>query len=129
MSEFQCYKFKTIDRPLSDSERREVDSLSSRGQVTSHSATFLYHYSDFRHNPATVLEKYFDAMLYFSNCGTKRLMFRLPAGLLDAGEMARYCREDEYGERSIQLKHRGSYYLLDIKLHDDEGGGWMEEEG
>jgi hypothetical protein len=23
MSEFQCYKYKTIDRPLTDSERRE----------------------------------------------------------------------------------------------------------
>ncbi|MCO6491941.1 MAG: hypothetical protein J5I98_26225 [Phaeodactylibacter sp.] len=128
MGEFQCYKFKAIDRPLSDSERREVDGLSSRGQVTSHSATFLYHYSDFRHNPATVLEKYFDAMLYFSNWGTKRLMFRLPAGLLDAGEMARYCRKDEYEERSIRLERRGSYYLLDIKCHEEEGGGWMEEE-
>lgn len=81
MGEFQCYKFKTIDRPLNESERREVDGLSSRGQVTGHSATFIYHYSDFRHNPATVLEKYFDAMIYFANWGTKRLMFRMPAAI------------------------------------------------
>ncbi|MCB0583630.1 MAG: hypothetical protein KDD10_30400 [Phaeodactylibacter sp.] len=75
-----------------------------------------------------MLEKYFDAMLYFSNWGTKRLMFRLPAGLVNSGEVARYCREDEYEERSIRLEHRGGYYLLDIKFNDEEGGGWMEEE-
>ncbi len=76
MGEFQCYKFKTIDRPLTESERREVDALSSRGEVSSTSATFIYHYSDFRHKPETVFEKYFDAMLYFTNWGTRRLMFR-----------------------------------------------------
>ena len=128
MGEFQCYKFKTIDRPLSESERREVDGLSSRGHVTSHSATFIYHYSDFRHNPATVLEKYFDAMMYFANWGTKRLMFRLPADLVDAGEVSRYCLEDEYEGGSIQLESRSGCYLLDIKFYDEEGGGWMEEE-
>lgn len=128
MGEFQCYKFKTIDRPLNESERREVDGLSSRGHVTSNSATFIYHYSDFRHNPATVLAKYFDAMMYFANWGTKRLMFRLPADLVDAGEVSRYCREDEYREKYIQLEQRGAYYLLDIVYNDEEGGGWMEEE-
>ncbi|MCB0597118.1 MAG: hypothetical protein H6557_25265 [Lewinellaceae bacterium] len=128
MGEFQCYKFKSIDRPLNESERREVDGLSSRGQVTSHSATFIYHYSDFRHNPETVLEKYFDAMLYFSNWGMKRLMFRLPAELINAKEVARYCHGDEYGSRSIELKRRSGCYLLDIEFSDEEGGGWMEEE-
>ncbi len=32
MGEFQCYKFKSIDRPLTEVERREVDALSSRGK-------------------------------------------------------------------------------------------------
>ena len=127
MSEFQCYKFKTIDRPLTDSERREVDALSSRGEVTSTSATFIYHYSDFRHKPETVLEKYFDAMLYYSNWGTRRLMFRLPAKLVDEKALKPYFYGEEYS-CCIEIIRRGEYLLLDIQFNDEEGGGWMEDD-
>jgi hypothetical protein len=127
MGEFQCYKFKTIDRPLTESERREVDALSSRGQVNSTSATFIYHYSDFRHEPGTVLEKYFDAMLYFSNWGTRRLMFRLPANLVDEKAIKPYLYGEEY-YCHIDLLKRGEYFLLDIQFDQEEGDGWMEED-
>ena len=69
MGEFQCYQFRSFDRPLTETELEEVNALSSRGQVTSHSATFIYHYSDFRHRPEYVVEQYFDAMIYFANWG------------------------------------------------------------
>ena len=128
MGEFQCYKFKTIDRPLTEKERAAVDKLSSRGHVTSTSATFIYHYSDFRHKPETVLEKYFDAMLYFANWGTRRLMFRLPAKLADETEIKKYCFEDEWGSNHIQLKKKGEHLLLDLHFDDEEGGGWMEDD-
>jgi hypothetical protein len=75
MGEFQCYKFRTISRSLSSEERQEVDALSSRGHVTNTSATFIYNYSDFRHRIEDVLAKYFDVALYFSNWGTKQLLF------------------------------------------------------
>jgi hypothetical protein len=126
MSEFQCYKFKTIDRSLTESERRDVNALSSRGQVTSTSATFIYHYSDFRHKPETVLEKYFDAMLYYSNWGTRRLMFRLPAKLVDEKALKPYLYEEEY-YCHIDLLKRGEFCLLDIQFDQEEGDGWMEE--
>lgn len=128
MSEFQCYKFKTIDRPLNDSEKQAVNDLSSRGHVTSTSATFIYHYSDFRHNAATVLEKYFDAHLYFSNWGTKKLMFRLPAKLVDAKALWKYCYEDKWGSNHITVRRREEYYILEMLISDEEGGGWMEED-
>ncbi|MEK7255839.1 MAG: hypothetical protein AAB316_13905 [Bacteroidota bacterium] len=128
MSEFQCYKFKTIDRPLTESERKEVNALSSRGEVSANSATFLYHYSDFRHKPEHVLEKYFDAMLYFTNWGTKRLMFRLPAKLTDAKGIKPYLFGRDRSESYIELVPKGEFYLLDIELNEEEGGGWMEEE-
>jgi hypothetical protein len=127
MGEFQCYKFKTIDRPLTDAERREVDELSSRGQVTSTSATFIYHYSDFRHKPETVLEKYFDAMLYFSNWGKRRLMFRLPADLVDEKAIKPYCYAEKY-YCHIDLLRRGKNFILDIQFDQEEGDGWMEED-
>ena len=128
MSEFQCHKFKTIDRPLTNAERDAVDALSSRGHVTSTSATFIYHYSNFRHSPETVLEKYFDAYLYFTNWGTKQLMFRLPADLVDAEALWKYCYEDDWGSSYTKVRRRGDYYILDMNFSEEEGGGWMEEE-
>ncbi|MBK9018394.1 MAG: hypothetical protein IPM82_32540 [Saprospiraceae bacterium] len=126
MSEFQCYKFKTIDRPLSDSERREVDGLSSHGQVSSTSATFTYQYGSFKHKPETVLEKYFDAMLY-SPFGHEALMFRLPTKLVDEKALKPYLYGEEY-YCHIDLLKRGEYLLLDIQFDEEEGGGWMEED-
>ena len=127
MSEFQCYKFKTIDRPLSGQERQEVDTLSSRGQVTATSATFIYHYSDFRHDEEQVLEKYFDAMLYFSNWGTRRLLFRLPAQLVDAEAICKYAYENKWGNDHLRIWKKSEYYLMDFYRSDEDGGGWMEE--
>lgn len=82
MSEFQQYQFQTIDQPLTEEQRKEVNSWSSRAVVTSTSATFVYHYGDFRQDEVRVLEHFFDAMLYVANWGTKRLMFRFPLKLL-----------------------------------------------
>ena len=114
MSEFQCYQFKAIDRPLTESERKEVGSWSSRAQVSAHSATFIYHYGDFRQDEEKVVEQYFDAMLYFANWGTRRLLFRLPAALTDAKAIKSYCLEDKWTSDYIRLKKKGAFYLLDI---------------
>ncbi len=127
MGEFQCYKFKTIDRPLSEGERREVDGLSSHGQVSNTSAVFTYQYGSFKHKPETVLEKYFDAMLYYSNWGTRRLMFRLPTKLVDEKALKPYLYGEEY-YCHIDLLKRGEYLLLDIQFAQEEGGGWLEED-
>ena len=42
MSEFQLYRFKTIDRPLTNDEQEEVRSWSSRAEITSTSAFLPY---------------------------------------------------------------------------------------
>jgi len=47
MSEFQIYQFKSIDRLLTDAERKEIGSWSSRTKPTATSATFTYAYGDF----------------------------------------------------------------------------------
>lgn len=64
MSEYQYYEFQALDRPLTQAERGEISQLSSRVVLNSTSAAFTYHYGDFRGKPESVLEKYFDAMLY-----------------------------------------------------------------
>jgi hypothetical protein len=128
MSEFQCYQFKTIDRPLSNSEREEVNSWSSRGEVTSTTATFIYHYGDFKKDPEWAVEHYFDAMIYFANWGTRRLLLKLPANLIKPKELTKYCTEVDWSGDYIRLEKKGQVYLLDLYFANEEGGEWMEDE-
>ncbi len=128
MGEFQCYKFKSVDRALTADERQEVDALSSRGKVTNTSATFVYHYSDFRHSPEWVLRKYFDVMLYFANWGTRQLMFRLPLAMVDMAALRRYAYQTQWGESYLQIKEEDGYCLIDCRQYDEEGGDWMDED-
>jgi hypothetical protein len=88
MSKYQYYEFQAIDRPLSEKEQAEVSSYSSRAEITSHHAVFTYNYSDFPGDSIKLLQKYFDAMLYLNNWGTKQLVFRLPRSLVDADLIA-----------------------------------------
>ena len=128
MSEFQCYQFKSFDRPLTEDERKEVGTWSSRAQVTSTSATFIYHYGSFRKSPEWAVEHYFDAMISFANWGTRQLLFRLPASMIDAKALKKYCVINSQSEDYIDLKKSGAVYLLDLHLSNEEGGVWMEED-
>jgi hypothetical protein len=83
MSEYQYYEFLAIDRPLDERQRAELRALSTRARITATSFINEYHWGDFRGNPAALMERYFDAFLYLANWGTRRLMIRLPRGLLD----------------------------------------------
>jgi len=59
-----------------------IKKLSSRVNLTPTSASFVYNYGDFPGNAEKILEQYFDVMLYISNWGSRRLMFRFPKALL-----------------------------------------------
>ena len=83
MSEYQYYEFRAIDTPLTESQKAEVSKLSSRAYVTSHSATFVYNYSDFPGNTEKLMATYFDSILYMANWGTRQLIFRFPVKLVD----------------------------------------------
>jgi hypothetical protein len=124
MSEYQYYEFQAIDRPLSEKEQAEVGSYSSRAEVTSTRAVFTYSYGDFRGDPQKILQKYFDAMVYMANWGTKQLVFRLPRSLVDAKALTSYRYQD-----LISTSVRKNHIILDIGLHEEEGGGWVEGEG
>ncbi len=128
MSEFQIYQFKSIDRSLTDAERKEIGTWSTRTNPTTTSATFTYAYGDFPKNAEKVVEKYFDAMLYAANWGTKRLIFRFPKDLIDAGALSAYLFENEASMDTITLKKCKSCYLLDIHFSNEEGGTWLSED-
>lgn len=128
MSEFQIYQFKSIDRPLTDVERKEVGTWSSRATPTATSATFTYAYGDFPKDPEKVMEKYFDAMIYTSSWGTKRLMFRLPKDLVNAEALSAYTFERKESMDYITLKQCKTCYVLDIYFSNEEGSTWLSED-
>ena len=126
MSEYQYYEWQTIDRPLSASERAQVNDLSSHmDTVTSTQAIVSYSWGDFKHDPKEVLLKYFDAFLYDSNFGVRKLMFRLPKNLLDIPSFQPYLLEDW-----IMLEEHGKYFILEIQINDEtDFFEWIESAG
>jgi len=94
MSEYQYYEWQTIDRLLTEAEQDAVRALSSHIEVTASRAVVTCSWSDFKHDPRQVLARYFDAHVYFANWGTRVLMFRFPAGLLDQDALTPYLVDD-----------------------------------
>ncbi len=83
MSEYQYYEFQALDRALTPHDIRELRKYSTRATITATRFVNHYEWGDFKGNPATWVQKYFDAFLYFANWGTHRLMLRLPSPALD----------------------------------------------
>ncbi len=125
MSEYQYYEWQTLERPLTATEQKAVDGLSSHIDVTSTQAVVTYEWGDFKHDPIQVLAKYFDAHLYLANWGTRRLAFRFPKGLLDMAAIEAYCDEDH-----LTLETIGDVQVLEFEMDEEEGfDEWMEERG
>ena len=76
---------------MTSEERKEMAALSSRVQITSHGASYVYNYGDFRGDPKQLLLKYFDVFFYISNFGTLQLMFKYPVQQIAAEELDKYC--------------------------------------
>ena len=126
MSEYQYYEFRAIDNPLTESQKADVSKLSSRAYVTSHSASFVYNYSDFPGNTEKLMATYFDAMLYMANWGTRQLIFRFPATLVDKKQFGIYCISEETDIRATNDK---KHIILEFDFHDEDQADWIEGEG
>jgi hypothetical protein len=123
MSEFQYFEWQAIDNLLTEEELRQVHALSSHMDVvTATQAVVTYHWGDFKHDPLKVLLRYFDAMLYSANWGSRRLAFRFPAESIDPVRIDAYCVEDW-----MTLETEGEHYLLDVSLYEEEFRGWDEQ--
>jgi len=116
VSEYQYYEFRAVDRPLSGAETKKLRALSSRAEITPVSFTNHYEWGDFKGDPRKLMWQYFDAFLYLANWGTRRLMFRLPADLIDAGAARPYCCED-----GLSLEIKGGHALLEWESNEEEG--------
>jgi hypothetical protein len=127
MSEYQCYEFLALDRPLSKKEMVELREISTRAKISPTRFWNEYQCGNLRADPAKLVERYFDAHLYFANWGTHRLMLRIPASGVDAKRLCAYFVGDP-----AKLRVAGSHLIFDLQT-EDEGGGdfedYEEEEG
>jgi hypothetical protein len=123
MSEYQYYEFRAIDRPLNSKQMDELRALSTRAEITPTSFTNTYNWGDFKGDPATLMDRYFDAFVYVANWGTHRLMLRIPRRFLDVDS----AREFSDGE-VVSLTAKKEHVVLVFSSHDEEGDGWTEGE-
>lgn len=123
MAEYQHYEFRAIDRPLSTDEQHAVASLSSRVDPHPRKAIFTYSYSDFPANEVDIVAKYYDAMFYLANWGTKQLVFRFPSNLVDVAEIEHFCVEAH-----VTCQQIGEFVVINIFYEADEPSDeWFEE--
>jgi hypothetical protein len=122
MSEYQYYEFRTIGSTLSDAAMEAMSALSSRAKVSRTSASFTYSYGDFPADPVKLLTKYFDALLYAANWGSRRLMFRFPISTINYEAFSRF----ELGEM-INVERKGGHLIVDLLFEDE--CDWIEAEG
>ena len=122
MSEYQYYEFQAVDRPLSANEMRELRTYSTRARITPTSFVNEYSWGSFKGDVDTLMERYFDAFLYYANWGTHILKLRLPSSLLDAKTANEYCS----GESVFVQENAGKVVLSFIS--DDEEPAFDEDE-
>jgi hypothetical protein len=124
MSEYQYYEFLALDRPLTDQQRAELRSISTRAEITATRFVNEYQWGDFKGDPRKLMERYFDAFLYLANWGTRRLMFRLPRGVLDSKTAERYGYTD-----TASLIETGSHLILSLYVDREPDDYWDQPGG
>jgi hypothetical protein len=122
VSEYQYYEFLALDRPLTDMQRAELRSISSRAEITATRFVNEYEWGDLKSDPQEMVERYFDAFLYLANWGTRRLMFRLPRGVLDMETAQQYCYTD-----TAAIIETDSHLILSLYL-DRDPDEYLEQE-
>ncbi len=129
MSEFQYYEFHAVDKPLNSEDLESVRGMSSRVQLSSRKAVFTYSYSDFRYDEEEVLINYFDFMFYIANWGSKRIMMKFPADLVDYEFLRKYRISviSSYAQ-DIRIFKKSEFVILDISFSEEDGLGWIEED-
>lgn len=127
MSEYQYYEFQAIDRPLGGADQDALRALSTRARITATSFTNSYEWGDFKGDPARLMEKWFDLHLYVANWGSRRLMLRWPARLVDRHLLDTFLGEVDY----VKIRCAGQNLILDINIDEvesedwDDGSGWL----
>ncbi|TJW63728.1 MAG: hypothetical protein E5V97_10900 [Mesorhizobium sp.] len=128
MSEYQYYEFQAVDRPLGNADRQVLRGLSSRARITATSFTNSYEWGDFRGDPDELMARWFDLHLYFANWGSRRLMIKLPARLVDRDRIGSFLAATD----DVMLEDAGENVIISISRDeeeheylDDEDSSWL----
>jgi len=127
MSEYQYYEFQAIDRPLSEADRQALRDLSTRARITATSFTNSYEWGSFKGDPAKLMDRWFDLHLYMANWGSRHLMMKFPARLIDRGRLDAFLGEVD----CVRLRAVGANLILNIARDElefddvDDGSGWL----
>ncbi len=116
MSEYQCYEFVALDRPLDAKQMAELRAISSRADISATRFWNEYQWGDLKADPTDLLARYFDAHLYFASFGTRRLALRLPRARVDEATLQAYL----VSHAASCLERRGAYLVVDFAVERDE---------
>ena len=117
MSEYQCYEFIAFDRPLTAKQMAELRAVSTRADISQTRFWNDYQWGDLKADPEVLLERYFDAHLYFSNGGIRRLMLRVPRARIDTKALNVFFAGRP---RSVCSRLRGEFVLIDLRSDTEE---------
>lgn len=126
MSEYQYYEFVAIDRPLPARDQAALRAITTRAVITPTRLWNEYHWGDFKGDPLRLMEKYFDAHLYFANWGSRVLMLRFPKSRLDAKTARAFLDRRD-------VRATATHTILTFGSEDDSGSddefdadsGWL----
>ncbi len=122
MSEYRFYEFVALDKPLTATQMDELRAISTRAEISSTQFRNEYHWGDLKAAPEKLMERYFDAHLYFANWGTHRLMLRLPKARVDLKALKPYFD----GGNAARCTVAGDRVMLDL-VSDTEEPEYEEE--
>ncbi|MGA2451247.1 MAG: hypothetical protein ABTD50_21520 [Polyangiaceae bacterium] len=124
MSEYQCYEFVALDRPLTSEQMAELRAISTRAEITPTRFWNEYQWGNLKADPAKLMERYFDAHMYFANWGTHRLMLRLPVKRVD-----RKCLHAYFVGDAARARTAGDHLIVDLHSEDEEPDHYEESQG
>lgn len=116
MSEYQCYEFVALDRPLTAKQMAELRAISTRAEISPTRFWNEYQWGDLDADPAKLMERYFDAHLYFANWGARRLMLRVPKARVAPNLFKPYFARSD----AARLSSKGDHLLLDLASDTEE---------
>lgn len=123
MSEYQCYEFVALDRPLTQKEMAALRAISTRAEISPTRFWNAYQWGDLKANPAKLLAQYFDAFLYFANWASRRFMLRLPTSRVDMRHLKPY-----FPGGPAKLTTVSGYAVIDLSSDSEEPeDDWFEQ--
>jgi len=125
MSEYQYYEFVALDRPLTAKQMTELRAISTRAEISPTRFWNEYQWGNLKTAPAKLMERYFDAHLYFANWGTHRLMLRVPLMRVDLKRLTEYLASSH--EKWITTT--GKHVIVDLTSDTEDPADDEEHRG